>query len=231
MRLTLTHRFAFGGDSRLVGHDLVRPEAWDALRMLSAGPFAIPASRDALEQAADARPELEARACSIDAIVTGSGASSLASYGVGAALLELWLLRLAPERRLVVTDYAPTTVERLRMLLPEAAPVRHDLLSEPPLAADIHLFHRIDTELDNADWRSVFRRFANCTVLVVATEILGAGGILREVLNRSPHRRTTRAGWARTRGAFEALWADTHRARPVVVHDHEGWLLMPRGGR
>ena len=47
------------------------------------------------------------------------GARTLASYGVGTAVLELWLARIRPARHLVVTEFAPETADRLLSLLPE----------------------------------------------------------------------------------------------------------------
>src|SRR3954452_6445823 len=107
MRLTIPHYYDFGADRALVGDDLVRPEAWDGLRTQTAGPFALPAERDELERAADEREDLAVRARAIDAWLGARGVSRLASYGVGGALLEVWLHRLHPARELIVTDYAP----------------------------------------------------------------------------------------------------------------------------
>jgi hypothetical protein len=81
----------------------------------------------------------------------------LASYGVGVAALEALLERERLEMSL--TDYAPRTVERLRALFPEARIELQDLLVDGPLdGVDAHLFHRIDTELSNAQWRDVYLR-------------------------------------------------------------------------
>src|SRR5213078_3904021 len=108
------------------------------------------------------------RAREIDRLLDAKGVKTLASYGVGGGPLELWLQRLRPERRLLLTDYAPQTVERLRRLFPEADVRVHDLARDPPLEADGHLPHRVDTELTNREWRELLRRFADETLLVVA---------------------------------------------------------------
>jgi hypothetical protein len=129
---------------------------------------------------------------------------------------------------LLLADYAPATVERLRTLVPEADVSRHDLLSDPPLRADAHLFHRIDTELTDAEWREALRRFEHETVLVVATEVATLWRLVQELLLRARSRRLTRAGWLRTRGAFEALWLETHDAEPIRLNDLEAWALTPR---
>jgi hypothetical protein len=205
----------------------VRPEAWDALRTQTSGPFAMAGTRAELEAQADARPEIDARARQISEWLDGRGAATVASYGVGAALPELWLQRHAPQRRLIATDYGEATIERLRTLLPEMEPVHHDLLHDSPLTADIHLFHRIDTEFSNGQFRALLQRFADVHLLVVATEVTtlrGAVGEVRKALRPG----TSRAGWARTRGAFEALWCPTHEFTRLRFNDLDAWALEPR---
>jgi hypothetical protein len=224
VRLAISHYFDFGTERALVGEALVGPERWDALRLRTDGAFALPATRPELEARADADAVAAGRAREIGAI---AGARSIASYGVGAGVLELWLRRLEPERRVVLTEFAPETVDRLARLLPELEVRRHDLRLDPPLEEDLHLFHRIDTELDDTAFRALLARFRDVPVLVVATEVLGPRALVRELRTRlRPH--ATRAGLVRSRGAFEALWGRTHAARPVRVHDLQGWLLEPR---
>src|SRR5690242_13241910 len=118
MRLTIQHYYDFGADRELVGDDLVRAEAWDALRTETAGPFALPADRATWEEAAG-RADIAERARQIDAWLTGHHVTSVASYGVGTAALELNLHRLSPARGLVLTDYGRSTVARLRELMPD----------------------------------------------------------------------------------------------------------------
>ena len=226
----MRHHFDFGPDRAVVGDDLVRAEAWDALRTRTGGAFSLASSREELEGMADERQEIRERAKAIDTWLDGHGVRTLASYGVGAGVLEAWLLRLSPERRLLLTDYAPQTVERLVELFPDAEPTVHNLLTDPPVPADAHLFHRIDTELTDAEWRRVLERFARETILVVATEVATSRRLLDELLYRARNRQLTRAGWLRTRGAFEALWRRTHRAEPLRLYDLDGWALTPRAG-
>jgi hypothetical protein len=229
MRLTVPHWFDFGAERELVGDDLVRPEAWDALRTRTTGPFSLADTRAEWERVADERPEIRDRCRELDAWLAERGVDRLASYGVGGATVELWLHRLRPERELVLTDYAPATVERLAELFPEAEVRTHDLLADGPLAADLHLFHRIDTEFTNAQWREVLRRFRDVPVLVVATEIADLKRIAIEFRGWWYKRHTsTRAGVLRTAGAFEALWRRTHRATRLRFNDLDAWLLEPR---
>ena len=67
MRITIRHHFDFGADRAVVGDDLVRPQAWDALRTRTSGAFAISRDRAELERTADERPEIGERARQIDA--------------------------------------------------------------------------------------------------------------------------------------------------------------------
>jgi hypothetical protein len=226
--LTIPHRFDFGPDVDKVGDDLLRPEAWDSLRLQTAGPFAIAPDRDELERQADGRAEIGERMRAVDSLLRERGARTLVSYGVGGALPELWLLRIDPDRRLTLTDYAPETVRRLRELLPEVAVHQHDLLRDQPLDGDLHLFHRIDTELKNSQWRGVFRRFADRTILVVATEVMPVREAPRALKTALRSRHATHAGWTRTRAAFESLWRRTHRGTHLTLVDLEAWMLDPR---
>jgi hypothetical protein len=223
----MRHHFDFGPDRAVVGDDLVRAEAWDALRTRTHGAFSVAASREELERTADERPEIGERARAVERWLEEQDVDALASYGVGGAVLEAWLLRSRPER-LTLTDYGPETVERLRTLFPEAEVVHHDLLRDAPLDAEAHLFHRIDTELTDGQWREVLRRFAGERILVVATEVATPRRLAQEVLLRTRTRHLTRAGWLRTRGSFEALWRETHVAEPLRLHDLDGWALTPR---
>jgi hypothetical protein len=209
----------------------VRPDAWDALRIQTDGPFALPPTREAWEAQAKSQPEIGARARMISDWLDRQGAKSVASYGAGTGMLELSLHHLRPERGLVLTDYAAAAVERLAGLFPEARVVRHDLLHDPPIDADLHLFHRIDTEFDNRQWRRIYARFARLPVLVVATEVVDWERIVRAARSRLTQRGLTRAGWIRNRAAFEALWRPTHDSTHLTFNDLEAWALRPRAAR
>src|SRR5207249_8373397 len=128
---------------------------------------------------------------------------------------ELNLARLRPDLELVCTDFAPRTLERLCRLFPEADVRRHDLLCDPPLEADLHLFHRIDSELSNRQWRSVLPRFRE-PILLVATELLEMHSLLRERRLRSSSTATA-AGYIRTEAGLRSLWRRTHRDRKLAV--------------
>jgi hypothetical protein len=225
--VTIRHYFDFGDDRYLVGDDLCRPEAWDAIRANTEGPFALPDDRAEWEATAE-EPSIRPRAIEIDRWLRSRGVGSVASYGVGRGLLELWLHRLSPDRCLIISEFGPDTVDRLGRVFPNVDVRRHDLLADAPLDAEVHLFSRIDTELTNGQWRSVFGRFSDRLVLFVAADVLGLPRALMQLRIRHAHPSPTRAGYLRNRPAFEALWRQTHRAERVRFGDVEGWALDPK---
>jgi hypothetical protein len=228
VRLTVRHAFDFGADRGLVGNDLVRPEAWDALRLQTSGPFGLPADRLVWEAQADAAAHLAQRAIALLQWIRSAGASSVASYGVGTAMLELHLHRLDRDMRLSLTDYAPETVRRLGSLFQDVEIVHHDLLRDGPLDVDLHVLHRVDSELSDRQWRELLGRFRASRMLVIATEVASVRRVLLELAFRASRRRASRAGWLRTRAAFEALWPPTHSAQLTRIADLWAWDLTPR---
>jgi hypothetical protein len=230
LRVTVRHYYDFGADRGIVGADLVTPEAWDGLRTRTTGVFSIPRTREEFIRVAEARRDIADRARAIDGWLAQQDARVVASYGVGGASLEWWLHRFRPDRRLILSDYGEATVERLAGLLPEVEVRNHDLRRDEPLPADLHLFHRIDTELSNPEWHDVFDRFGSASILLVAAEVLDAWKLLCELRDRllMKHHRASRAGFVRTRGALEALWESTHASRPLRTHDLHAWSLTPK---
>ena len=226
MKLVVPHYYDFGADRALIGSDLVRPDAWDALRSIP-GPFALPETRSAWEALAD-RADLRQRARGIVAVTADRGARSLCSHGVGTAALELNIKRLAPELDLICTDYAPAAVERLRRLFPEADVLLHDLARDDPPHADLHLMHRLDAELSDDAWRRVLARLPE-PVLFVPNVVLDLRRALRELARRVLHaRRVTRAGSFRNEEALRALWHSSHSDLRVEVGGAPAFLLEPR---
>jgi hypothetical protein len=224
VRLTIAHRYDFRDDRKAIGDDLILPEAWDAARDTS-GAFGLPESRDEWERLAG-QPQLERRARDLVAIARRLAARSLCSHGAGTGALELNVHRLAPDLALTCTDYAPRATERLRRLFPEATVIAHDLAEEEPPPADLHVMHRIDTELDTATWKRVFARF-EAPIVVVPTLLLDAERVLKEVALRVLRPRASRAGWMRTEDAFRALWSASHSDEILSIGDQRAFLLTP----
>jgi hypothetical protein len=226
VKIRVRHSYDFGPDRGAVGGTLLDPSAWDAARSL-AGPFGLPETREEWERSA-VRGDLEARARDVVLLARQLDAARVCSHGVGTASLELNVHRAAPDLRLVCTDYAPRTVERLRRLFPEAEVVERDLTDPDPPPADLHLMHRIDAELGDDEWRSVFEAIDE-PILFVPNVVLDLPGAAREVGRRLLRRGSlTDAGWFRNEPALRSLWSDTHRDRPVAISDARAFLLERR---
>jgi hypothetical protein len=214
--LTVRHRYAFEGEeAEATAGGLRDANAWDMLR-LTTGVFGLPAEPDAWRTAAQSQPALAPRA-----IARERCAASLCSYGVGTALVESFLLE---QLALTMTEYAPQTVERLQRVAEGAAVVQHDLRLDGPLAADLHLFHRIDTELTNRVWRQTFSRYP-VPILFVPGGMIGTRAALRTLKRQSG----AFAGYLRTERALRSLWSATHSDRRLTVADVPGFLLEPHG--
>lgn len=227
LRLTVPHYFDFGQARELIGAELSDPGSWDNLRLQTEGPFEMASTRTAWEAHAHAQGELGDRAARVAAEARTAGAQSMTSYGVGSGMLEYHLRQLEPGLELTLTEFAPETVDRLTRYLPEVVVRNHNLLRDPPITADIHLFHRIDTEFSNAEWKQLLASFREETVIVVATQLLDWRQVVRELRQRrNPN--ATRAGVFRTASAFEALWRPTHQATRRSFASLEGWVLEPR---
>lgn len=184
--------------------------------------YVLQSDRASWEAAADSRDDLRRRAGAVLRLARGVGATSMCSYGVGAAALELHIARADPELRLICTDLAPRAVGRLQELFPEADVRCHDLLADQPVAADLHLLHRVDTEFDDEDWRRVLARFDE-PVLLVIDDFLHWHEVVRSVGNR--RRGNT---YLRSESAWRRLWSRTHRAERHDVAGLTGFLLSRR---
>jgi hypothetical protein len=222
VRLTISHRFPF---SRRLPAGLDSPEAWDALRQ-GADTFGLPASRSEWEAAAE-RSGLDRRAVAIARIADEIGAVTVCSYGVGTGMLEWNLHRVAPHLALGCTEFAPRTVDRLGAHFDGVPVVLHELRADPPREADLHLLHRVDTELSDEEWPAVFARFRE-PVLVAASELVDLRSIAREAATRVLHPRAQAAGWIRTEAALRSLWAGSHTDRKVDLAGLPGYLLTRR---
>ncbi len=225
MKLTVRRVYDFGRDAEAIGSELLTPKAWDAVRKTE-GPFALAASREEWELAG-AAPENAERAGQILGIARELEARSLCSYGVGGGLIEQQLHRLAPDLRLVCTDFAPETVGRLRQLFPEVEVVVRDLAADGPLAADLHLMHRLDQELSDEQWRWVFSRVGDAIIFVPST-VLSTTSAARELVRRLLRPSATFAGWFRNEAALRALWSPWFDDRAVTVGGLRAFVLTPR---
>ena len=226
MKITVRRVYDFGQDAPTIGADLLTPQAWDAARA-AGGPFGLASTRDEWEQAGSAVANV-GRAREIVAIAHELGARNLCSYGIGGALIEQQIHRLAPDLQMVCADFAPNAVAHLQVLFPEVEIVVRDLSVEGPLPGDLHLMHRIDAELSGDQWQAVFERTRGAVIFVPST-ILSLRGVAKELARRVRQPHATSAGWFRTEAALRSLWSPWFADRPITVGPLRGFLLSPRG--
>jgi len=214
--LTIRH-YADFGEFGLKG-SLRQAVTWDEVRAKVPG-FTSAATADELKSEVDRRPEIVSRSAAIRSLVSDLGVQRVCSYGVGTGLLECRLLHDLPGVALTCTDFAGTTVDNLRVTLPGAEIVQHDLRAGPVEGFDLHLLHRVDIELSNREWRIFFSRLTEPWLFVVS-EILTASSISVELRRRL--RGGTFAGWLRSEPALRRLIPSD--AVAVDVGDLRGFL-------
>lgn len=221
--LVLPHLYTF---SERPGASLRSGAAWDRLRAGGDTAFAMSSNRQTWVKTAQQRSDLGERARDVIALVRKLKARNLASYGVGTGHLEFLVATMAPDVRLLCTDFALGSVTKLRQIFHEAEIHHHDLRAGP-LQADVHLMHRIDTEFSGRQWRSIFRSFHGPIIfipagLVTSTELRATISSLR-----SP-RRATWCGYSRTLPAMLRLWRGSGYRHSIVVERDEKLYLLQR---
>jgi hypothetical protein len=166
------------------------------------------------------RDRVRPRAVRIAEIANECGARRLCSYGVGTGLVERHLLEFGLD--LTVTEYAPGTVAKLRELFPLV--VEHDLRAGSLKGFDLHLLHRVDTELSDSEWRRYFAS-TDEPQLVVMTEFL-TWRTLKHELKLRRRRDVIAAGWLRTERRMRSLLPRS--SEQLQVFDLPGFLVTPR---
>lgn len=226
MELTLKRFVPLGEEYPVVGDDLLDPDTWDSLRLETGdSAFSVPADRESWLARCQKNRGYAERARTISTVLREAGAERVISIGAGVAVLEYHLTEQSSDLDLVVSDYSPGTVERLDDITNEfEAVVEFDLLedSPEPWVGRWFLIHRVDTDLSDAEWRSVFDRlhrhgveqiiFVPAGVLTPRVLVRTLFGTLRA---RLPGADYTLAGYVRTPDRIEALWRGRYASRSV----------------
>lgn len=224
--LALPHLYQFGDSP---GASLRSAAAWDRLRHSHNEGFVIPTERDEWVRAAQQRTDLAERARRVAALVDKLEGRSLASYGVGVAHLEFHIATVAPDIRLLCSDFAPRSVAKLSEIFPEAEIHHHDLRAGP-LPADVHLMHRIDTEFTTRQWRLIFRTFDG-PIIFIPAGLLNATELRTAIASLRSARRATWSGYSRTLPAMLHLWKGSGYQESLAVDGLEKLYLLQRRDR
>jgi hypothetical protein len=251
MKLTVRHYHPFKDASMLPDGKLDSPEAWDALRAQDPH-FSVPESREAwlrVSEGVERRDGQDGRLIERAGVVAETLRShkitSLISIGAGAAGLEYQVQKRLPNLRVVVTEYAPETVQRLAHVFTEAEEVRaFDLVKDSwsivTARADedtsVVLMYRLDAGFTDGEWREIFTRLHSegvKQVLYIPTGFLTVKGFLLRLVARVrgalSGRKFSFAGYLRTRDTFRSYWADLYGEEESEFAGTPGFWLSVRG--
>lgn len=213
-------------------------EAWDAIRIDNEDtPFSIPKDRSSWIDKCLQNKEIIQRAKAVVALLHDLKITGLFSMGVGAAFLEYNIKTLYPEIFLACFDFSPHSVKRLQGLFKEADLVENlDMLKGGWKFKEnsLYLFHRIDQEFNDAQWKKIFNDIAAVGVeyvLFIPCGILGWGSLINEKLNLLKYRiqgkPVTFAGYLRSKDAFYSLWQGSYRVKGRIrAGGLSGFLLV-----
>ena len=210
------HYYVFNAEKKVAALD---KEAWDSLRTGSDNP-AFQFEKSIAEYEANcARREdcLEVAEAIRDILFSiDKEVSCVVSLGAGKGIVEWHLKRLAPELRLVCTDYAEAGVDKLRKMFQRCDQVvPFDMLRGDYGAFGkdaVLLMNRISTEFTPSEWLQIFRscRGAGIKYIVfIPTEMasfrLKTMETLRHLIRKFLRRHDTFCGWLYSRRELEFL--------------------------
>jgi len=227
-KVTIKHYFDFSKIAGTVQGHVHSAQAWDDLRLQEGASniFAIPAERQEWQERAGRESLIQAQAKDIADIIRGRFKRAN-SYGAGPAFLEYFIKQQCPDIFLHCSDYTAKSIERLRRVFTEADEVvTFDMFNDPWRNADegtLHLLYRVDTVLDDAQWRSLFGRMrlaGTRHVLFVPCEFLTARRWLGQMVKRGLWpllgKRLSFAGYLRTKARFMDMFLGAYTVEREV---------------
>lgn len=240
MKLTLKFYYYFDDQKGELGGNLIRPEAWDVLRMKEDnGPFGIPKERENWQKICLNNPTLKLRAKDIGKLLKGRF-DSLHSFGIGVGCLEFFIKKEDPAVQLTCSDFAPKAVERLREVFFEADRVsQFDMIHGDWSKIDprgVCLLHRVDRELTDEQWRAVFEKMklgGIKNILFIPSEMVTFKHIFQQqmkyIIFKLLGRKMTFSGFMRTQERLVSLLTDSFDIDQIVkIHDLQGFLLTAK---
>jgi hypothetical protein len=243
LSLTLPHFYGFEPGSVEKGGSLGSAASWDMLRESDQdGSFGFGSSRAQWAQRARSHAFLAEHAACIVGLLRGWNARQLVSVGVGTAMLEYLIKSAAPDVVLRCGDFAPHSLERLRRFFPECDSIEMMDLRDPTWATDpsaVLLLNRVDTELNDLEWKEVFRRLHRSQIeriIFIPCELLTANLAFHELRGLATavrrRRRLAHAGYIRTEGRLLELFANLYtRTRSPTAGRLPVWALTRMGNR
>jgi hypothetical protein len=239
MELTLKYYHYFDDRGNELGNCLNVPESWDILRIKGEGSgnfFYISDDRTVWQQGCLSNERLKLRAQKIAGFLK-LNFRCIYSFGVGDARLEFLIKEENPLFQMKCSDFAPKGLERLQNVFVEADEIfLFDITQGNWNRIDpegICLFHRVDTELNDDQWRVVLRKMKSRgirNVLFIPGQMVTLGRILQQeikyIIFRLLGRKMTFSGFMRTKGKFISLLTEFFDIDQIVtLQDLQGFLL------
>jgi hypothetical protein len=227
LRLTIPHWYTFDRRLNLDASGLSSAYAWDTLRTAEpAGSFGLGISRADWRSRALSSPALQTRAGALVELLRRWEAASLVSLGVGTGMLEYLIKLDTPEIQIRCGDYAPATVALLRDRFLECDAIEVMDLANPEWVRtpeEVVLLHRVDTELSDDEWRSLFAKLhaLRCRHIVFMPAGLltpvSAASQVRTALAALLHGQALRpSGFLRTSARLRELFFDSYALSMVL---------------
>ena len=186
IRLTLPHWYGFAEGVRVVPAGPLTEEEWGRLRERDSA-FGFGRSREEWAAYARSNPAIVARAAAVNRLLKDWGARRVVSVGVGTGIFEFLLKSAAEDLEIRCGDWEADSIALLRERLAGVASVERMDLRRPQWLHDrdeIALLNRVDMELSDADWRSVFDELAGRgtrRIIWIPCGLLTAGSAVTEV--------------------------------------------------
>jgi len=238
MKLTVKHYYSFGKRAENVGKNLLTKKSWDAIRIDDDNtPFSIPKNREDWIKKCLGNKEMLERARAIGIFAKEKRFKKIISFGSGACFMEYNLKNQYPDIVLECSDFSPNSVERLKSIFTEAEKIdvfdmlKDDFKNEEGV---LYLFHRLDTDFSNSQWKNIFERANKAgigNVLFVPCAIDTLKSLTKTILGKwhqiiFKKSKLSFAGYLRSKGALKNLFNNYYRtAEELRIGDLTGFYL------
>lgn len=215
-------------------------EGWDTLRSMHPR-YSFSGDRETwlkeIYQKKDGQDkEIDQRAEDIVTLCRTNGHKTLFSIGVGAAGLEYRIAKLAPEIRVIATEYPPDTVHKLKGVFLEGEVRQFDAFSTDawkevdPNA--LVLIYRMDREFTPVEWRKIFQFMSGAGVRHGLFVLQYTFTLLWYVQERIRTYRALLKGWKVSMAGYihnvpslRNLWKREYSDVPVRIGSWQGFYL------
>ena len=239
MKLTVKHYYSFGKRAKEVGDNLISENSWDVVRIDDENlntPFSIPPKREDWIKKCISNERMLKRAEDINKFIKRKNFKKIISFGAGACFMEYNLKHQNSDIVLECSDFNPKGVLRLKEIFTEATISMFDMLhgewkNEKGV---LYLFHRIDTDFSDAEWKYIFKKMYKAgvdNILFVPCNIDTYRSLFKIQLSKwyqiiIKKNKLSFAGYLRTKDAFRSLFLNFYNlSEELNINDLTGFFL------